>query len=48
MAYANIKLEWIAPFGPSKGEKVSEWFMFGDPEVKRLKREYNAVEIDRV
>lgn len=48
MSYTNIKLEWVAPFGPNKGEKVTAWFPFGDPEIERLKREYNAKEIDRV
>lgn len=44
----NVKLEWIAPYGPNKGQKVSSWFQFGDPDIERLKREYNAVEVARV
>ena len=48
MTYVNIKLEWTAPYGPNKGSNVSAWFMFGDSEIKRLKRELNAIEIDRV
>ena len=48
MSYTNIKLEWTALFGLNKGKKVSAWFQFGDPEIKRLKRECNAKEIDRV
>lgn len=44
----NFLLEWTAPFGPNKGERVSTWFSFGDPEIKRLKKEYNAIIIDMV
>ena len=44
----NIKLEWIAPYGPAKGEKVSAWFQYGDPDIARLKREFDAVEIARI
>lgn len=46
--YTNIKLEWVAPYGPNKGKKVSSWFQFADPDIERLKREYDAVEVARV
>ena len=38
----NIELEWVAPHGPHKGEKVTSWFNTEDPEVDRLIKEYNA------
>ena len=48
MSYSNIKLEWVTPYGAHKGEKVSMWFQFGDPDIERLKKEYNAKEVARV
>lgn len=44
----NVKLEWVCPYGKNKGKKVSAWFQFGDPDIARLKREFNAKEVARV
>lgn len=46
--YTNIKLQWVAKYGRNKGKKVTSWFSWGDPEIDRLKREYNAKEVARV
>lgn len=44
----NVKLTWVAPYGPNKGKEVSAWFNYNDPDVKRLMHEYNAKIVKQV
>lgn len=32
----NVEVEWTAPLGPNKGERVTSWFYAEEPEVKHL------------
>ena len=43
----SIKLEWTVERGPKRGEKVTCWFLFGDPEIGRLCKKHKAKVIDR-
>lgn len=43
----NVKLEWIAPFGPEKGQKVTSWFYAEEPEVKHIIDDLGGKIIDR-
>lgn len=43
-----VQLKWTIPLGPCKGQMASAWLPSRDSEVKRLKKQFGAVETDRV